>query len=139
MMNSPVDETLYSWLYISKPIEHVDFNTVQKILTSTSKHTREQGLSGAFIYDQHHFIHYIEGKKTAITLLRNKMNSDINQHKIHTMTFGEIDKRRFKNWTMSYINHDMYKKIIPSLKGFNPYTTDSKKLLDIMETVQMFA
>lgn len=54
------------------------------------------------------------------------------------MTFGEIDKRRFKNWTMSYINHDMYKKIIPSLKGFNPYATDSKKLLDIIETVQMF-
>ena len=39
---------------------------------------------------------------------------------------------------MTEMTNDMYKKIIPSLKGFNPYAIDSKKLLDIMETVQMF-
>ncbi len=67
------------------------------------------------------------------------MESDENHSKIDTIIFEEIDKRRFTNWTMSYITYDMYKKIIPSLKGFNPYATDSKKLLNIIETIQMFA
>ncbi len=134
-----MDKKSYSWLYISKPIEHIHFNSIQKILTSASRYSTEHGLSGALIYDQHHFIHYIEGKRSSIALLRNKMESDENHSKIDTIIFEEIDKRRFSNWTMSYITHDMYKKIIPSLKGFNPYTTDSKKLLDIIETIQMFA
>ncbi|MDO9305539.1 MAG: BLUF domain-containing protein [Sulfuricurvum sp.] len=134
-----MEKKLYSWLYISKPIEHINFNSIQKILTSTSRYTTEHGLSGGLIYDQDHFIHYIEGQKSSIALLRNKMESDKNPSKIVTIIFEEIDKRHFTNWTMSYITHDMYKKIIPSLKGFNPYATDSKKLLDIIETIQMFA
>jgi GMP synthase PP-ATPase subunit len=133
-----MDKKLYSWLYISKPIEHIEFTVIQKALTSASRRSREHGLSGVLIYDQHHFIHYIEGKQSSITMLRNKMESDKKQHRIHTVTFEEIDKRRFKNWTMSYINQGTYSQIIPSLKGFNPYTTDSKKLLDIIETIQMF-
>lgn len=140
-MENNTNQKINRWLYVSQPAKNVNFNQIQEILTISHRNNSERNISGALIYDHKHFIQYLEGDKNIIDSLREKIQSNPNHHEIHTIAFGEIPQRHFKNWTMSYISYAMYNQVIPNLcpEGFRPYETDEKKLLEIIKSIQMVA
>ncbi len=129
-------------VYVSRAEETLQFSDVQMILDRSWHNNREQGITGVLIYDGTYFIQCLEGEKAAIERCFDRIVQDPRHHDIRLIGQRDIDKRRFKDWNMSYIGYYVYTSIMPKYARsdiFDPYAMEMEHLLELLDDVHKVA
>jgi hypothetical protein len=93
---------LYHLIYISNSVEPFGEDDFIKLLMQSRSSNSLNEITGLLLYNKGTFIQYIEGAKTQIHRLFEKIKADTRHYNVEVLTEGEIAQRNFKNWTMEY-------------------------------------
>ncbi|MGB3427324.1 MAG: BLUF domain-containing protein [Burkholderiaceae bacterium] len=99
-------------LYASRAAEAVTQELVDAILQSSRKHNPALGITGVLCYGGDVYMQVLEGGRTAVNELYNKIVRDERHRDIALLHYQEVAERKFAGWTMGQVN---LAKINPSL------------------------
>ncbi len=99
-------------LYASRAAEPVTPELVDSILRSSHAHNPALGITGVLCYGGDVYMQVLEGGRSAVNDLYNKIVRDSRHREVMLLLYEEIAERRFAGWTMGHVN---LKKINPSL------------------------
>ena len=99
-------------LYASRAAEPVTTELIDSILRASHTHNPAQGITGVLCYGGDVYMQVLEGGRSAVNNLYNKIVRDSRHREVMLLTYGEIAERRFAGWTMGHVN---LKKLNPSL------------------------
>ena len=99
-------------LYASRAAEPVTPELVDSILRSSHAHNPALGITGVLCYGGDVYMQVLEGGRSAVNDLYNKIVRDSRHREVMLLLYEEIAERRFAGWTMGQVN---LKKINPSL------------------------
>lgn len=108
-------------VYVSQAKKPMDAATLESLLSTSRKWNTSLGLTGMLIYrysedaDKGYFIQMLEGGKTEVRTLFEKIRRDKRHHTVLTLGEGEIDTRMFSDWAMGFKNVD--DKVFAGLPG----------------------
>jgi hypothetical protein len=99
-------------LYASRAAEPVTPELVDAILRSSHSHNPALGITGVLCYGGDVYMQVLEGGRSAVNNLYNKIVRDSRHREVMLLLYEEIAERRFAGWTMGHVN---LKKTNPSL------------------------
>lgn len=135
-------QTMTRLVYVSRAEETLSFKDAQTILDRSWHNNRTQGITGVLIYDGTFFIQCLEGEKEAVEKCYERIRRDTRHRELRLVDISPVDERRFKDWNMSYIGHDVYSTIIPKYMYndvFDPYRMETDTLLNLLDDIHQVA
>jgi hypothetical protein len=99
-------------LYASRAAEPVTSELIDSILRSSHAHNPALGITGVLCYGGDVYMQVLEGGRSAVNGLYNKIVRDSRHREVMLLLYEEIAERCFAGWTMGHVN---LKKINPSL------------------------
>jgi hypothetical protein len=99
-------------IYVSQAKKPMDAAALESLLSVSRAWNSSQGLTGMLIYrysedaDNGYFIQMLEGAKTDVRAIFEKIRRDKRHHTVLTLSEGEIDARMFSEWAMGFKNVD---------------------------------
>ena len=99
-------------IYVSQANKPMDAAALESILSFSRKNNSEKDITGLLIYryspaaDSGHFIQMLEGEKTEVRALYEKISRDKRHHTVLLLREGEIPARMFSDWAMGFKNVD---------------------------------
>lgn len=118
---------LIQLVYTSEPVSTITQNEIDNIVTSSQVRNRKSGITGALYYNRKHYFQCLEGGRTAVNQLYNKIVSDPRHHNCRMFLFRDINQRDFTDWDMAYIGEG-----IKHEKLFHRHSTMPTLELDAM-------
>ncbi len=122
-------------IYVSQA-NHIDFNQTKAILDVSSKHNKDNQITGVLIYGQNYFIECLEGSKQQVKALYKRIILDQRHEHIELISKEEIQDRYFDDWNFSLMNKHIYDDMVQrhSDNGlFNPYSMRPEHLIKILD------
>ena len=77
-----------------------------EILDEAIAFNKRSDISGCLLYDQGYFVQILEGERTVVEVLYQKIKKDPRHFQIDVLSKGESQNRIFKSWNMGFINMD---------------------------------
>lgn len=95
---------VYTVIYVSKALESVDENEITRILDISQKFNAEHGITGFLLFNNGYFMQLLEGRKTLIDDLLQKIAND-KRHTDFKIILRTVNQQRlFDQWSMGYWN-----------------------------------
>jgi hypothetical protein len=130
-------------LYASRAAEPVTPELVDSILRSSHAHNPALGITGVLCYGGDVYMQVLEGGRSAVNDLYNKIVRDSRHREVMLLLYEEIAERRFAGWTMGHVN---LKKINPSLllkhselPELNPFAVTGAASMALLEELMATA
>jgi hypothetical protein len=114
------------------------------ILESSVRHNQLNGLTGMLLYYRGAFMQVLEGEDLQVQETYGRICEDKRHHHILTLSFGEMPRRHFENWSMGYkyVDPTAIEKF-PKYAPFFNFRTDADKIKGVpglaLEMLTMFA
>jgi hypothetical protein len=93
---------LYHLIYISTSVQPFEEEDFIDLLIQSRVANLINNITGVLLYNQGHFIQYIEGEQSDILSLIEKIKIDQRHYDLQIIEEGPIAKRSFTNWSMNY-------------------------------------
>lgn len=90
---------------------------IRSILDVARKFNKQHNITGVLYYSQGRFFQYIEGLESVIESLFDQIVMDPRHHLIHYHGTYTTDYRRFKEWSMKYVQKDSKVDLFFKQKG----------------------
>ncbi|KAA8735486.1 BLUF domain-containing protein [Acinetobacter qingfengensis] len=127
--------------YASKRKINDDENLLEDIidiLTLARKFNQENEIYGVLYYADNAFFQCLEGEQSTIESLYRNIEKDIRHHCVKRLCIIEIEKFRFKKWSMKYVEKDSmidhyFKE--NGIEKFDPQKLDLHHLSNFIETL----
>ena len=87
-------------LYKSRRSPHCSTKDIQKILKASNHNNPETGITGILLYNDQHFIQYVEGPQQSLEGLFEVIQLDKRHYEIHLISFSPTLTRIFPSWAM---------------------------------------
>jgi hypothetical protein len=130
-------------LYASRAAEPVTAELMESILRSSHAHNPALGITGVLCYGGDVYMQVLEGGRTAVNNLYNKIVRDARHREVMLLLYEETAERRFAGWTMGHVN---LKKINPSLllkhselPELDPFATTGAASMALLEDLMATA
>jgi len=91
-------------MYASRAVPAVDQEELLAILRKSKSNNARSGVTGALCFSEGVFIQVLEGGRTAVNQLYNRIASDDRHTDVVLLRYEEIDERRFAGWSMGQVN-----------------------------------
>lgn len=94
----------YRLLYVSRSLI-ADCHTkgaIARILMASYRNNSRHGVSGALIYSGEHFVQILEGEKSVVEMLLDRIAADRLHCDVDVVTARHASSRMFELWTMAY-------------------------------------
>ncbi len=91
-------------MYASRAVPAVDQEELIAILKKSKANNHKSGVTGALCFSEGVFIQVLEGGRTAVSKLYNRIAGDARHTDVVLLNFDEIDERRFSGWSMGQVN-----------------------------------
>jgi hypothetical protein len=91
-------------MYASRALPTVDQEALLAILRQCKNRNPEQGITGVLCYSDGIFLQVLEGGRSAVNALYNRIVADTRHTQVELMTYSEIGERRFAGWSMGQVN-----------------------------------
>ena len=91
---------LYRLLYKSRRSPHCDAQEITNILDAANRNNVDADITGVLLYDDHHFIQYVEGPQQSLAGLFELIKVDNRHYDIHLISFSPTLTRIFPSWAM---------------------------------------
>ncbi len=95
---------MFCLVYKSKAISNLSFSEIQILLEKARLFNSANNISGCLIYYEGEFIQYLEGNQVKVLQLFDKISLDKRHTKVELLSYGLIENREFKNWSMAFKN-----------------------------------
>jgi hypothetical protein len=93
-------------MYASRALATVDADELHTILRQSQAHNQVQGITGVlcFCLNQGIFLQVLEGGRSAVNQLYNKIVCDRRHSSVELLAYEEIGERGFAGWAMGQVN-----------------------------------
>ena len=91
-------------MYASRAVPAVDQEALLTILRQCKARNPENGITGVLCYSDGIFLQVLEGGRTAVNALYNRIVADTRHTQVELMSYAEIGERRFAGWSMGQVN-----------------------------------
>ena len=105
-------------IYVSKH-DGVDVETLDRILHTSRANNVRDGVTGALIIGEQHFMQLLEGDRTAVGACFMRITRDDRHHGIQVICSGDEEHRLFFEWSMHRIETSRIKQEILSRYTIN--------------------
>lgn len=90
-------------MYASRAATGMDPEELAAILRQSRKANPQHGITGVLCYSEGIFLQVLEGGRTAVNRLYNRIVADTRHHEAELMLYEEISERRFAGWSMGQV------------------------------------
>ena len=91
-------------MYASRAAEPVKPETLYAILKKSTTHNPTVGVTGVLCFSGDIYLQVLEGGRTQVSALYNRIAHDPRHHDVVLMSYEEIDERSFAGWAMGQVN-----------------------------------
>lgn len=91
-------------MYCSRAAQGVDFEELAVLLRQSRVNNAEAGVTGMLCYSEGLFIQVLEGGRTTVNQLYQRILNDPRHVDVVILVYEEISQRRFSGWTMGQVN-----------------------------------
>jgi hypothetical protein len=97
---------LVRMMYASRAADSVNAEALQAILKQSRTANPKHGITGVLCLctDQRLFMQVLEGGRSAVNRLYNRIANDARHHDVELLSYQEIGERRFAGWAMGQVN-----------------------------------
>lgn len=124
-------------MYASRAVPAVDQEELVAILKKSKVNNAKSGITGALCLSEGVFIQVLEGGRTAVSKLYNRIAGDTRHTDVVLLNFDEIEERRFAGWSMGQVN---MQRLNPALllkysecAKLDPYAVSGKVSMALFE------
>ena len=89
-------------VYFSKSVESFDENDLRIILQKSHQNNSRMGITGVLLYVRGSIIQVLEGEKTAVETLYNRIEQDSRHTNVDQVLSRPVAQRLFGSWSMGY-------------------------------------
>ena len=93
-------------VYYSTISQIITMTAIRQIIAKSIGNNEAKEITGALYFNEHYFIQVLEGDRTQITLLFNKICLDERHQNVTLIDFSSISHRSFVDWAMLYLKKD---------------------------------
>ncbi len=91
-------------MYASRAVPTVDQEELVSILRKSKANNPAQGVTGVLCFSEGIFLQALEGGRSAVNKLYNRIASDPRHTQVELLNYAEIGERRFAGWSMGQVN-----------------------------------
>ena len=93
-------------MYASRAVPAVDQEELLAILKQSKVNNPKLGVTGVLCacFDSRVFMQVLEGGRSAVNRLYNRIANDPRHHDVELLSYEEISERRFSGWAMGQVN-----------------------------------
>jgi len=91
-------------MYCSRAAKGVDAEEMALLLRQSRSHNTEAGITGILCHSDGLFIQVLEGGRSAVNRLYQRILADARHTEVVLLVYEEISQRRFAGWTMGQVN-----------------------------------
>ena len=91
-------------MYASRAVPAVDQEELIAILKKSKANNAKSGVTGALCFSEGIFIQVLEGGRSAVNRLYNRIVGDGRHTDVVLLSYEEIEERRFAGWSMGQVN-----------------------------------
>ena len=124
-------------LYASRAVPAIDHEELVTILRQSKSHNPTVGVTGVLCFSGGIFLQVLEGGRSAVNRLYNRIAADPRHTDVEVLLYEEIGERRFASWSMGQVNMS---RLNPSLllkysatATLDPYSVSGKVSLALLE------
>ena len=117
-------------MYVSRAADSVNQNELVAILKKSKANNVGVGVTGVLCFSAGIFLQVLEGGRSAVSALYNKIANDPRHHDVVLLSYEEVNERSFAGWSMGRAN---LARLNPSLVMkysetalLNPYAVSGK-------------
>ena len=91
-------------MYASRAVPAVDQEELVAILKKSKANNPKAGVTGVLCFSEGIFMQVLEGGRTAVNQLYNRIAADVRHSDVVLLHYDEIAERRFAGWSMGQVN-----------------------------------
>lgn len=91
-------------MYASRALPSIDHDELHTILRQSKHNNPAKGITGLLCYSGGVFIQALEGGRSAVSQLYNRIAADPRHTDVVLLSYEEIGERRFAGWAMGQVN-----------------------------------
>jgi len=91
-------------MYASRAVPAVDQEELVAILRKSKANNPKAGVTGVLCFSEGIFMQVLEGGRTAVNQLYNRIAADARHSDVVLLHYEEIAERRFAGWSMGQVN-----------------------------------
>lgn len=117
-------------MYCSRAHNDISQDDLNLIIAKSRIHNLNKGITGVLCASGQIFLQVLEGGRTEVNALYNRITADPRHSGVELLSYEEIDERRFAHWSMGQVP---LARINPSLlikysekADLNPYAVSSR-------------
>jgi hypothetical protein len=124
-------------MYASRAVPALDQEELVTILRQSKANNPSSGVTGVLCYSGGIFLQVLEGGRSAVNKLYNRIGADPRHTDVELLLYEEIGERRFASWSMGQVNMS---RLNPSLllkysatAALDPFSVSGKVSLALFE------
>jgi Sensors of blue-light using FAD len=91
-------------MYASRAVPAVDQEELLAILKKSKANNPKAGVTGVLCFSEGVFMQVLEGGRSAVNKLYNRIVADARHSDVMLLNYEEIAERRFAGWSMGQVN-----------------------------------
>jgi len=91
-------------MYASRAIPAVDQDELIAIVRKSKSNNPKLGVTGVLCFSEGIFLQALEGGRSAVNQLYNRIAADPRHTQVELLNYSEIGERRFAGWSMGQVN-----------------------------------
>jgi len=91
-------------MYASRAVPSVDQDELVAIVRKSKANNGPDGITGVLCFSEGIFLQVLEGGRSPVNRLYNRIATDSRHTQIELMRYEEIGERRFAGWSMGQVN-----------------------------------
>ena len=124
-------------MYASRAVPTVDQEELLAILRASKGHNHQLGVTGVLCFSEGIFLQVLEGGRSAVNQLYNRIVTDPRHTQVELLSYEEIGERRFAGWSMGQVDMS---RMNPALllkyserAALDPYAVSAQASLALFE------
>ena len=91
-------------MYASRAVDGTGTEELLAILRQSKSRNPEAGITGVLCFSEGIFLQVLEGGRSAVNRLYNRIAADPRHTQVELLSYQEIGERRFAGWSMGQVN-----------------------------------
>jgi hypothetical protein len=94
----------YQIIYSSVSSTPMQQDDLEDILENAQSNNAAEGITGALVYVDGHFMQILEGERSAVGPLMGRIAKDLRHESVVLLLEGDVEVASFPDWTMAYVS-----------------------------------
>ena len=127
-------------LYLSKATGGLGASGIESLLLSAQRHNIRAGISGMLAFNGEYFLQVLEGGRTEVNHLYQRISTDPRHEELYLLHMEEISERLFADWSMAYVPSSKLTRELLLRYGvtdeFSPLKMSSRSCLGMLSALR---